>query len=551
LVLLPNPTDYQELPPIVGSGPLQIFGLGTAELKIASPGFSGQVIIRGAQLTLSGNGRLNSIWSIQIENGGTLTLDNSGTAHADRITDWSSIALNAGNLHFIGSSSGSLTEQIGQLIFSKGANTLQLTHHASVSDFTALGMVIFQPEQEATFNLTANKHFGSAGDVDSVRLFVEPIFPFPFTIGDALVMGTVEGEDWVTTTTGSDNNTYFVAFEDYYTAPPNSWGSSHHILLDGGYETVSAWQVEIGSLKLTNGAILDVYATLDFNGLLSTGALPTEIGGFGVLGFQYAHIYNPVLSLTGGTRLNTSQLIKTGPGTLRFAAPWSSQHRANAFTIHQGKVALESGSLQSHRITVGDGSGTDVLELPANRVNPIEGLASSESPTPRRHITLHGTPYGADPDSGEFDAAILRFGGSTVQNFNDFQVKGRGTIDFVGGTSSAPNRLFIEDFYLGDFWSTDFSTTMLFIRNWVDQEDFLLVRRKQANIDRIGSGYLSHIYFEDYGSPGATWVYWSDEYWEIRPFPEPSTYGAIFGVVGLGLFAWRKKRKQYANRLRR
>jgi|GEM_PF-2882075 len=43
------------------------------------------------------------------------------------------------------------------------------------------------------------------------------------------------------------------------------------------------------------------------------------------------------------------------------------------------------------------------------------------------------------------------------------------------------------------------------------------------------------------------------QYWEITPFgtndvmgfmPEPTTYGAILGTVGLGLVAWRKRTQQ-------
>jgi len=546
LIFLPNPTDSQALSTLTGGSPLQILGRGTAELKVASPNFFGDVLIRGAQLTLSDSGQLASAWSFQIENGGTLFLDNSVTAHADRIANFARVELNAGTLHLSGSTSGSLTEQIGQLAFVGGANTLQLTHHASASDFTALGIDIFQPAINATFNLTANKRFGSAGDFDSVRLFVAPIFPFLFPIGDALAMGTVKGEDWVTTTTGSDNNTYFVAFEDYYTGDPDFWQSGHNVLIDGQAVPVYNYNTEISTLKLTNEATLGLFGILDFKGLLSTGAFDNQIGAYGELRFEYAHVYSPTLSIVDTVTIQTSNLVKTGTGTLRINTPRVT-HRTTDLHIHQGKVALESSSstLQARNIIVGDGTGTDILELPANSLNPIQGLGNSEQPNPRRNITLRGTPYG-DPDSGESDAAILRFGGGTVQYFDDFRVEGRGTIDFVGGTSSAPNQLFIEDFFLGDPWSGDFSTTTVFVRNWEDGADVFLVRYKQDNIDRINSGYLARIKFEGYDTP-TEWVSWSEnnEYWQIRPSnePEPATTGAILGAVGVGLIIWRRKRR--------
>jgi len=456
------------------------------------------------------------------------------------------VALDAGNLHLSGSSSGSLTEQLGQLIFQSGANTLHLTHHAGAGDFTALGVEIFQLEGNATLNLKSDQVFGSAGDLGSVRFFLGSLFPFQFPIGEVLWMGTVNGEDWVTTAKGSDNNTYFVAFEDYHTGGDSDfWQPDHHVLIDGQAVPVYSYITEISTLKLTNGADLELFGTLDFKGLLSTGVFDNQIGAWGgELRFEYAHVYSPTLSLVDGARIWTSNLVKTGPGTLRLnASPWTP-HRTTDLRIHQGKVALESGELQARNIIVSDGTGTDSLELPANRINPIQGLGSSEQPNPRRNIKLHGTPYG-DPDSGEFDAAILRFGGSTEQRFDDFRVEGRGTIDFVGGTQADPNRLFIEDFFLGDAWTGDFSTTTVFVRNWEDKEDLFLVRYKQSNIARIDSAFLARIKFEGYDTP-AEWVYYNNDYWEIRPMaePEPATTGAILGVVGLGLVVWRKKRKQ-------
>jgi len=508
---------------------------------VAASNFLGEVRLRGAKLTLSGNGRLNNAWKFEIENGGTLFLDNSGTAQADRISDFAIIELSTGNLHLSGRSSGSLTEQVGQLLLSSGANTIQLTHQGGAGSFTALALAIFQPEGFSTFNLTANRRFGTGDDLNSVRLFVNTPFGFPFPIGQALWMGTVEGEDWVIPTQPGDGNTYFVPLSsgDYYTGTPQSWNSSHEVLIQNNNTTYVPWSstgIQINTLKLGNSANLELDATLHTMGLLSTGQSDNYIYGWnGRLRFLYAHVYSPTLHITNGVTL-FSGFTKTGPGTLRINAP-SAWHQVNTLVIHQGRVVFQSGNMETRTLYIGDGTGTDIMELPANRFDPIEGVGTSEEPARRLFITLKGSPYG-DPNSGEFDSAILRFGGGTVQNAYQLQVEGRGTLDFAGGTESAPNQLFLEHLILADF-----DTTMLFIRNWIDQQDFLLVRRSQANINRIDSDFLSRIYFEDHGGPGAEWVYWNDLYWQIRPLPEPSTYGAIFGIVGLGLITWRKWRR--------
>jgi len=532
------------LPVIVGNSnsTLRILGRGTAELKVASPNFSGKVTIRGAQLTLSGSGRLNNAQSFAIENGGTLFLDNLATAQADRIGDFAQISLNAGTLHLRGRSAGSIAEQFGWVVIENGANTLQLTHEAGAGDFTALRMIAFQA-LSGTFNFAGNRRFGTNSDLNSVRLSFNPTFSPDISIGEVLLQATVNGEDWATTTQSSDGNVYFVAFEDYYTGSLYPWdvSPSDHALVDGYTESISIGQpLQIASLKLANGGSLAVWGSdvveRNFRGILTTGNWDNRIGGIGPFNFEYAHIYSPSLSFEGWTRLATSRLIKTGPGTLRFATVVNSQyHQANSLTIYQGKVAVESGKLLSRNIVVGDRAGTDILELPENHLNPIEGLGIAEEPDPRLYLTLRG-PTSGDPDSGEADAAILRFGGDTRQDVYEFRVEGRGTIDFVGGTQLRPNAFFIEEFFLAN-------DATLFIRNWEDGADLLLVRHSAANIARIDAAFLSRIYFEHYGSPGAVWEYWSDEYWQIKPFPEPTTYGAIFGVIGLGVFTWRRRRR--------
>jgi hypothetical protein len=65
--------------------------------------------------------------------------------------------------------------------------------------------------------------------------------------------------------------------------------------------------------------------------------------------------------------------------------------------------------------------------------------------------------------------------------------------------------------------------------------------------DQVGGVPLSQINFQgwDVNSFPTTWVSGNHSGWfnhEIRPTPEPSTYGAIFLAFCLGLLGWRRFR---------
>jgi len=74
------------------------------------------------------------------------------------------------------------------------------------------------------------------------------------------------------------------------------------------------------------------------------------------------------------------------------------------------------------------------------------------------------------------------------------------------------------------------------ISGWQAERDFLLVRKDSAHLkdafDKITiDGWAKNqIYLKDYNR----------DYYSIEAAPEPRTYGAILGAIGLGLVAWRR-----------
>jgi len=547
LVELPNPSDSEELSPPSGSptDTLEIFGLGTAVLNNYAPDFFGEVLISGAQLILKGDGRLTHASYVEIENGGTLFLDNSETAHADRIGSTTPIALYAGTLAFDPGDFGFLTQEVGEVFLDGGANQIDLYLGSAAGGQLLAETLLTSLDRTATLNI---RYIDSGAVPPNVHFALKDNSPIEAKLGILSWATITRGEqvDWVAWQEGV--STVFNPLTTYHTGNPADWHALDNVLIDGGTASLindaPSGFTQITSLKLANTAALFLGGTGDWQalellsgGLLSTGSGGNQIYGMGTIGSGndardafYIHVHGGNLAVNGEIALisGDAPMIKTGGGTLRLNG--DVYMSGSSLVINQGTVAFEQGFEMSFAtVRIGDGYGTDVLELPANHLDPL-------ARNPR--IFLHGTPYSTTPDSGEFDAAILRFGGGTIQNAALLDVEGRGTLDFVGGTESAPNMLFLDEFTLADF-----DTTTLFIRHWEDQKDFLLVRYTQANIARIDADFLARINFEGYDAP-AQWLYWSDEYWEIKPMPEPSTYGAIFGMLGIGLVAYRRRNRK-------
>jgi len=512
-----------------GDGRLDI-AVDNADLKLD------EIRINGAELRLQQAGRITAkATNFVLKNGGTLTLDNLGTHkaatggsyEADRVHDDSAITLNASTLRYWGAATAPSAEEIGEITLEGGSNTIDVQSSGSATatlEASSLTRNLFS---------TANLALGALAE------FVLSAWAPDYAINDGggpliAPWATVNEQDWATPTP-SGTSTTLAALTSYESGGQDTWDTAHNVELTGS-ETLDAART-LNSLKLASNAALnlDSFAlTLNAGGLLSTTA--STLSGTGTVSTSgnrplYTHIYGGDLTLSGGVQFDVPRLVKTGGGSLTFNT--NALHNLGQLHLHQGTVDLQQGRINASHIGIGDGAGKDILILPADRWEPLANKPS---------VTLHGTPYGPGAEYASYnpDEAILRLSGNTKQHLTKLTITDRGTIDWVGGEIATANFLWIDEL---EFNNAD---ARLFMRNWYDREDYFLVSRTWLNsrTEAQRTQLLSQILFDGYQDFPVLAIDYDAAYFQITPFhaPEPATYGAILGTVGIGLVAWRKRK---------
>jgi len=127
-------------------------------------------------------------------------------------------------------------------------------------------------------------------------------------------------------------------------------------------------------------------------------------------------------------------------------------------------------------------------------------------------------------------------GGDITNTFLNITVEDNGVVHFNHGEGNSLNSKYyikIDDLIINQ-------SGHLEIHGWQESRDFLLVRKTSAALEdaltkMTFAGYdRNNIHLEEYDS----------EYWSISSTPEPTTYGALLGAIGLGLWAWKRKRRE-------
>ncbi|KXU34379.1 hypothetical protein AXK11_08480 [Cephaloticoccus primus] len=217
------------------------------------------------------------------------------------------------------------------------------------------------------------------------------------------------------------------------------------------------------------------------------------------------------------------ELVKSGPGELVFYGSQANGYSGRTY-VHEGTLVLNKspGAKAVGNIVVGDGGGTDILRLDMSHQIDDSATVTLKGGSRAKNMTGQG---------------VLQFNGAggtgLTEKIHTLQADGQGVINFAGGTRARANVLETTRVLLPTADDT------LFIRNWIEFSDYFLVSRAFAP----NSEALSRIWFEGW-SPGAKLRDYNSSHWEIVPLaaPEPSTYGALLGALGVAVIVWRKRK---------
>jgi len=575
----PSRADVVFSQQITGAASFRVEGDGrmdTQSIMANTGGFE----IRGAELRLNKGGRISASNWLTITHGGILTLDNRGSYSSEtggggallgRLGSEVSLGIGDGGAFRLWGKSGSggVVESIRHFRFyGDGAATVDLMNFSNTSYTQLVLRSIVRPMHEnfngiptlgsnstSTLNLTSNTEFSLGGNgTVSIRFthWGEQIYEalwgtkwhYAFheindhdSKGKIIPWATVNGRDWVYPL-GEGGYTYLVALPEYYTGAPLNWEAEHNVSMNSP-NAILEWNREVNSLRLLNDSMIQLKAanlSLGSGGILSykksviagTGQLSVAGNKFGFRRPFYVHVYGGGLLIEGEVSIYDSRdFIKTGDGTLILNS--LTQHVFGNLYIHEGTVSLRRGNILYGSILLGDYSGTSVLELPANSWNSLAWKDSGISA-----IWMQGPHYGPGPEYGGH-ASILRMGGNTKQRLNRLTIMegGHTVIDFFGGEVGKANILWIDELEFDQ-------SSRLYIRNWYQYEDYLLVGKN------FNSKWAAQIIFEGYEDFPVLFIDYDANYWQITPFhaPEPSTYGAILGAVGLGLVTWKRRKRK-------
>ncbi|WP_156468902.1 hypothetical protein [Cephaloticoccus capnophilus] len=519
---------------------LTIEGNGRLDITANNPNLRQAILIYGAELRLNDKGKFGGLRSIQIYNGGTLTLDNAGTSDsatggqysADRLLDNGSIRLEAGSFRYIGQTeAGDSVERLALIDLYLGSSTIDIINNR-------LGFVtevrvgrLRQMSPGATLNFISSSGVSRFGDGATLRV-EQALADF----GGILPYATVSGEDWASLGLANSDGRPIVAYFGYNTGAQDSWGPTTNASPIA--DQVLSGSRNINSLRLTDGRQVDLSGRtllVSASALLSVGAADTTIhsGTLNLLNQAYVHVYNTGASgLTISSRIIGRGLTKTGPGHLTLSGAVSNQIIGSIY-VNEGLLILNksAGVAAIHQASAGR------IEIGDRRHSATLRLDKSEQISNSMNVWLRGGFADTARYVGQEVEGVLHFNGAggagLTETFRELVVLGRGVVDFQGGTLASPNWLILDD--LKVFHSE--GSSVLLVRNWVDLEDRLLVRRSGGDL----AASLPYIHFEGY-APGAITRDYDAQFWEVVPAPEASTCGAVFGAVGLGL--WARRRRQ-------
>ncbi len=308
---------------------------------------------------------------------------------------------------------------------------------------------------------------------------------------------------------------------------------------------------------------------------LHTGTLALTKNGSGTLTLSGANTFSGAININQGTLAVTATNVLGA--------------QTNAVTVQSGATFSLSGG-NNYTNTIGRLEGTGLVSIASATVlkvnnttaNTFDGRLSGQGLFDKVGSGTFTFSSTANTDAFHFDGTVrlsngtLEFaGGSGVLN-NSTDALFINTLELTGGTLLLSEAfinigtLNITGDTILDFGATGHSILnadniyiaagkTLLIRNWTSEVDFLFANSDFRQTDgggtialfnQIGTHPQNQVHFEgDPQSPDGshtTWInYDYDGFtnWEIRPIPEPSTYGAILTASSLAFLLYRRSRK--------
>jgi fibronectin-binding autotransporter adhesin len=330
------------------------------------------------------------------------------------------------------------------------------------------------------------------------------------------------------------NNTYGgqIRVGEAFTAGSNNYSAAAAtIMADTGTTlTLSGGTTSANNLGLTVAGAGNT--TISGNMSNGTGSLTkTGSGTLAITGTSatvgQVHLNQGTISVGGSTTLGTKEFDATAGTTLVIASGGSvvANYGTGTTTYFSGAIDGTGGGTFEK-----DGAGTLVFDHTFNA-----GTSSV--------LVLNGGTLSLGKNSlGGLVATQITFGtihitGNTVLDFNSSAdtfltsnsliIDSGVTVTVQGWISSA---------------NTTTTSTIWYANTTVNGQTL-------GGTDLKGGTPLSQVSFADYPGMTTTWVSGSHDGWfdhEIRPTPEPATYGAILLSGCFGLLGWRRYRRRHA-----
>lgn len=279
---------------------------------------------------------------------------------------------------------------------------------------------------------------------------------------------------------------------------------------------------------------------------------------------------NGNVTISGAIGNGTGQLTKAGSGDLTFAKSTGLTGTVGATHLDAGTltVGLDSGTLSTLNTGAFDSALGTTLKIGSSG-KVVADFASGNT-------DMFGTIGVVSASGGTFEktgAGTLTF--NTTFNFEGNLILSGGTLALANSASVTFGNIYITQNMTIDFGSgtsTILSSANLFISagvqvsvvNWVNNgaggsddiwyatSGFTQTSGPAAVLDVMGAAPQNQITFTGIAPAANTsWVsVQGGQYYdrEIRPIPEPSTYGALFLGVCLGVVGWRRYRRTSASR---